>query len=112
MTHRRDFCALALPAALGLSGLAAGLRPSVAAAQAWPSKPIRLIIPYTPGGYTDNMSRLLGEAQRFADGAGGEMAELRRAIGEIDAVVGLIASIAGQTNLLALNATIEAARAG
>ena len=62
MTHRRDFCALALPAALGLSGLAAGLRPSVAAAQAWPSKPIRLIIPYTPGGYTDNMSRLLGEA--------------------------------------------------
>ncbi|MCJ2095645.1 methyl-accepting chemotaxis protein [Methylobacterium sp. J-072] len=31
---------------------------------------------------------------------------------EVDAVVGMIKSIAGQTNLLALNATIEAARAG
>ncbi|MBP0573634.1 hypothetical protein J8J27_23320, partial [Mycobacterium tuberculosis] len=55
---------------------------------------------------------LLGEAQALADGAGAEMAELARAVGEIDAVVGLIASIAGQTNLLALNAKIEAARAG
>ncbi|WP_209650908.1 MULTISPECIES: methyl-accepting chemotaxis protein [Methylobacterium] len=32
--------------------------------------------------------------------------------GEVDAVVGMIKSIADQTNLLALNATIEAARAG
>ncbi len=29
--------------------------------QAWPSKPIRMIIPYTPGGFTDNMARGVGE---------------------------------------------------
>ena len=26
-------------------------------AQGWPSKPIRWIVPYTPGGYTDYMTR-------------------------------------------------------
>ena len=62
MTTRREFCALALPATLGATGLLAGLKPTAAAAQEWPAKPIRLIVPYTPGGYTDNMSRLLGEA--------------------------------------------------
>ena len=34
---------------------------TVAVAQAWPSKPIRMIVPYTPGGYTDNMARGVGE---------------------------------------------------
>ena len=32
-----------------------------AAAQAWPNKPIRLIVPYPPGGQTDIVSRWLGE---------------------------------------------------
>lgn len=35
--------------------------PLVALAQAWPSKPIRLIAPYPPGGQTDLVSRWLGE---------------------------------------------------
>ena len=61
MTTRRDFCAAALPVTLGLAGLAAtGSRPALA--QAWPTKPIRMIVPYTPGGYTDNMARLVGES--------------------------------------------------
>ena len=34
---------------------------SQAAAQSWPSKPIRLIAPYPPGGQTDVVSRWLGE---------------------------------------------------
>ena len=32
-----------------------------AIAQGYPVKPIRMIVPYTPGGYTDNMARAVGE---------------------------------------------------
>jgi methyl-accepting chemotaxis protein len=41
-----------------------------------------------------------------------EMAQLIKAVQDINTAVGLIQDIAGSTNLLALNATIEAARAG
>jgi methyl-accepting chemotaxis protein len=41
-----------------------------------------------------------------------EMAQLTKAVQDINRAVGLIQDIAGSTNLLALNATIEAARAG
>lgn len=41
-----------------------------------------------------------------------EMAQLTKAVQDINTAVGLIQDIAGSTNLLALNATIEAARAG
>jgi tripartite-type tricarboxylate transporter receptor subunit TctC len=55
---RRGLAAFAVTLALTGSALA----------QAWPSKPIRWIVPYTPGGYTDLMSRLVG--QRVADALG------------------------------------------
>ena len=54
----RLFAALGLTAALCGSALA----------QNWPNKPIRWIVPYTPGGYTDLMSRLVG--QKVADALG------------------------------------------
>ena len=35
-------------------------------AQAYPSKPIRWVVPYTPGGITDNVTRMI--AQKLQDG--------------------------------------------
>ncbi len=37
-------------------------------AQAWPNKPIRMVVPYTPGGYTDLMARLVSEKMSTALG--------------------------------------------
>ena len=46
----------------GLTALAVALALSSSAfAQAWPNKPIRVIVPYTPGGYTDLMARTVGQ---------------------------------------------------
>jgi tripartite-type tricarboxylate transporter receptor subunit TctC len=39
-----------------------------ALAQAWPNRPIRMVVPYTPGGYTDLMARLVG--QKISDALG------------------------------------------
>ncbi len=45
---------------LGVAAAAAALAFSgLAAAQAWPAKPIRWIVPYTPGGITDNVTRMV-----------------------------------------------------
>ncbi len=46
-------------AALGLAALAA-LAPSAATAQAWPDKPVTLIVPFPPGGSTDQVARAVG----------------------------------------------------
>lgn len=40
--------------------LALILAPGAAAAQAWPTKPVRLIVPYPPGGGNDNLARIFG----------------------------------------------------
>ena len=34
---------------------------NAASAQGWPNRPIRMIVPYTAGGYTDLMARLVGQ---------------------------------------------------
>lgn len=40
---------------------AVALATPAAFAQAWPAKPIRLIVPYPPGGFTDVTARLIGQ---------------------------------------------------
>lgn len=47
------------------AGLALAAAPFAARAQAWPAKPIRLIVPFPPGGGTDQLSRLV--AQKLAE---------------------------------------------
>ncbi len=53
--HRRTFAKGALALA------AAALVAPLAAAQAFPSKPIKIIVPYSPGGTTDLLARLVGQ---------------------------------------------------
>lgn len=50
--------ALSLLTALGLA--AAGVQ-LTSAQEAWPSKPLRLVVPFTPGGVTDTSGRLIAE---------------------------------------------------
>ena len=42
-------------------GAAAALLPAPAIAQAWPAKPIRIVVTYPPGGLTDVYARAYGE---------------------------------------------------
>src|SRR5215207_6992663 len=57
MTTRRGFMGLLTIAAFGLDGRAH--------AQRWPEKPVRVIVPFSAGGLTDGIARLV--SQRLAE---------------------------------------------
>ncbi|WP_397410534.1 tripartite tricarboxylate transporter substrate binding protein [Polaromonas sp.] len=85
-----------------VAGAAALALPSLAMAQAWPAKPIRLIVPFPPGGLIDNMARLVGPrlAQELGQpvvidnkpGAGGNLGAAEAARAQADGYTLLMAS--------------------
>ena len=54
----------------GVAAAAMAALPGISVAQTWPAKPLRLVVPFPPGGTTDGVTRLialeLGKALRQA----------------------------------------------
>lgn len=59
MSRRRKLLALS---ALLCLGAVAGMPKATHAQDVWPSKPLRLIVPFTPGGVTETSGRLIAES--------------------------------------------------
>src|SRR5688572_300481 len=57
--QRRVFMRLVSPI-LAITVAACGALPLAAAAQSWPAKPIRMLIPYPAGGTSDILARMIG----------------------------------------------------
>ena len=54
---------------LATLGGAAVARPLAARAQAYPSRPITIVVPYPAGGPTDTLARILAERMRGHSGS-------------------------------------------
>ena len=100
--HRREFLALA-----GAT-LAAGVSTQAAAqAQAWPDKPVKLILPYAPGGATDLIGRPWADKLTQAFGQQFVIENRGGAGGMIGTEAASKAAPDGYTFLLTPNATMS-----
>lgn len=104
MLTRRDFLG-ATAAAL----VVAGTGGAASAQSAYPAKPIRLIVPYPPGGSTDIAARVVGEqisqslGQRFVvdnrPGAGGNIGMQLAATSDPDGYTVVVGTTAHAINM-------------
>src|SRR5262245_52896102 len=60
-SESRTLSMIRLPVVAILLALVALTSPSVAPAQDWPSRPIKFVVPYPPGGSTDVGARVIGD---------------------------------------------------
>ncbi len=105
MTHIRTFLLALSIAAIAL--------PELAIAQAYPNKPVRLIVPFAPGGTTDLLARIISEKMREAlgqsvvvenkAGAGGAIGAADVARSQPDGYVLLMSSVSTMAANPAIN---------
>jgi tripartite-type tricarboxylate transporter receptor subunit TctC len=71
--------------AFGLAaiGLAVAVAPTTAPAKDYPERPVKIVVPYAPGGAVDVLARIIG--QKLSERAGGQFytENLAGASGEI-----------------------------
>jgi tripartite-type tricarboxylate transporter receptor subunit TctC len=89
--------------------LALGTLPRPALAQAWPSRPIRLIVPWPPAGTTDILARQIAPPLAAALGQGVVVENRGGASGAIGTVEALRAAPDGHTLCLSISTLITAA---
>ncbi len=105
------------------AGLGATLLPSAARAETYPSRTVRVIVPYTPGGSTDITARIVGDkmsaelGQRFLidnrPGAGGNLGMDLAAHAKPDGYTLAIATTAHAINMtLFSNLTYDTLKSG
>ncbi|MEO3471451.1 tripartite tricarboxylate transporter substrate binding protein [Roseomonas sp. CAU 1739] len=106
MTHRGNGLSSSRRSLLGIAGAALA---SPAIAQAWPTRPVRLVVPFPPGGPADAIGRILGEP--LSEGWGQPIVIDNRggAGGNIGADVVAKSPPDGQTLLLAASSHVQGA---
>ncbi|HXS54412.1 MAG TPA: tripartite tricarboxylate transporter substrate binding protein [Usitatibacter sp.] len=86
----------------------AALAPSLASAEAWPARPVRIIVPFAAGGATDVVARLLAQKLNEAWGQGVVVEDRPGAGGNIGADVVAKSTPDGYTLLMASGSIVTA----